>query len=327
MTERLTCAECGATWPSTHGASCLACLAKGRERDDGTLDPDPRYYDPAHLRPQLGQRQAQWIGYQKWRAANPTPEPRNNNTACRVCGVILSRATGGRRIFCAPCKRVRDNERKARFRADRVSRNLCRECGQTALPGRIHCGEHREQNRSKTARAYATAIRGGLCQFCRAVPPIAGLKWCKTCRISSWQYQRKWRARMANRNKLASARRRSQRRKAAGQCPTCTAPIAVGRLKCADCLADKCAENRERKANWAASGRCLKCGKPREDARLYCAACREQGYAYKARYRADGLCSCGRFVVKGRKSCAACLTLRRDGKRLKRAAAKREKSL
>ena len=118
---------------------------------------------------------------------------------------------------------------------------------------------------------------------------------------------------------------RRQRRKAAGQCPTCTAPIAVGRLKCADCLADKCAENRERKASWAASGRCLKCGHAREDARLHCAACRKQGYAYKARYRADGLCSCGRFVAKGRKSCAACLTLRRDGKRLRRAAAKREK--
>ena len=226
-----------------------------------------------------------------------------------------------------PCKRVRDNERKARFRADRVSRNLCRECGQTALPGRIHCGEHREQNRSKTARAYATAIRVGLCQFCRAVPPIAGLKWCKACRISSGQYQRKWRARMANRNKLASARRRSQRRLAAGQCPRCTAPLAVGHMKCADYLSDQRAVNRKRKTTWAAAWRCLKCGKPREDARLHCGHCRAQGYAYKVRYRADGLCQCGRFVVKGRKACASCLTICRDGQRLRRAVAKQQKSL
>ena len=125
---------------------------------------------------------------------------------------------------------------------------------------------------------------------------------------------------MANREKLATTRQRSQARLDAGLCPLCTAPLAFGRLKCKGCLSDQRAANRARLAKWASAGRCLKCGHSREDARLQCNHCRAQDRAYKKKYRADGFClRCGGFKKPGRLSCERCLTRRRDAQRLRRA--------
>ena len=124
--------------------------------------------------------------------------------------------------------------------------------------------------------------------------------------------------------KLTSAQRRKQTRLAAGRCPRCTGPLAFGRQSCADCLADQRAAQRERKARWEAAGLCSKCGDAlREDPALrQCAHCRTRGTAYKKKYRADGLCSCGRFCAPGRLSCVGCMRIHRESQRRRRAAAK-----
>ena len=164
------------------------------------------------------------------------------------------------------------------------------------------------------------ALASGVCIRCAKQTPMAGRRICRTCR---GRYELRRLTLIVGRKRARqyeTDRRLKQRRLEAGQCPRCTAPLAFGRLSCADCLADKRAANRERKAHWAAGSKCLKCGHVREDpALLQCDHCRTQGYAYKKRYQADGFCQCGRFRAFDRRACAACLALRRNAQRRRRA--------
>ena len=153
--------------------------------------------------------------------------------------------------------------------------------------------------------AYQKRRAAGVCASCVKLA-AQGRVHCRACGLA--------------RRKLTSARRRKQARLAAGCCPRCTGPLTVGRLSCADCLSDRQVARRERIAAWRARGRCLKCGKARDTSRLHCAHCRAQSVRYKQQNARDGFCSCGRFRADGRKSCEACLTLRRNALRRRRAA-------
>ena len=278
------------------------------QRPGSKRGPDPRYYDLAHLRPQLGKNQASWLKAQQRRTTAEQKRERHRLYMRR------RRADG----IDTDTRRKRDRENAARWSAA----GLCTRCGRQSITGRRRCEKCADHHRRR-----AQAIARGVCIRCALNNPLPGRRICRICR---GRYEVRRLTRKIGRKRARqyqTDQKRAQRRKAAGQCPRCTGPLAVNRMKCADCLSDQRAANRKRKTTWAASGRCLKCGKPREDARLHCGHCREQGYAYKLRYRADGLCQCGRFVVKGRASCAACLTTCRDGQRRRRAAAKRKESL
>ena len=255
---------------------------------DGTLGPDPAYYDPAYVpTPRSGFRQAAWVASQRRRTTAEQKRERRRLYMRRRRALGLDTAT----------RRARDRARVA----ERVNAGLCR-CGRVPRPGRRRCAQCAAEHTRKRERARA----GGLCVRCRRGPPLADRAVCERCRDRYEARRLSLKIGRARARQYDTDRQRVQRRLEAGQCPRCTAKIAVGRVKCADCLGDQRAANRARKAKWAAAGRCaLKCGHAREDpARLQCAHCRTQTRRYKARYRADGLCACGQFRAAGRKACA-----------------------
>ena len=228
---------------------------------------------------------------------------------CTGCGSTGDVVPGRKR--CAVCLSKEQNATHRRSLA-RLDAGTCVRCGAADPPGR-YCVRCLDKDKARYARRRAL----GVCVKCGVRVPVLGKQVCLTCRAVDE------RRRAEKRRSQSSEWRRTQRRLDAGQCPICTAPVAFGRLLCADCLADKRAANRARKAKWVAAAACTKCGHAREDPALrYCAHCRTQGYAYKKRYLLDGLCSCSRFRAPGRKSCETCLWLQRDAQRRRRAAAK-----
>ena len=278
---------------------------------DGTREPDPAYYDPDYTpKKRSGLRQAAWLANQRRRTTAEQKRERRRlyMRRRRALGLGTPLAT----------RRTRDRARVA----ERVNAGLCR-CGRVPRPGRRRCAQCAAEHTRKRERARA----GGLCVRCLRGPPLGDRAVCKRCRD---RYEvRRISLKIGRKRARAhdTAQRRNQARLDAGQCPRCTAPLAIGRTKCAGCLSDKRASNRERKATWAAAGLCLKCGHVREDpALLHCGPCRAQSARYKKQYAADGFCQCGRFRADGRKSCEVCLTRWRDAQR-RRAAVKRKVSL
>ena len=257
---------------------------------DGKLGPDPAYYNPENFRPPSGLRQAAWLANQRRRTTAEQKRERRRLYMRRRRALGLDTAT----------RRTRDRARVA----ERVNAGLCR-CGRVPRPGRRRCAQCAAEHTRKRERARA----GGLCVRCLRGPPLGDRAVCKRCRDRYETRRLSLKIGRARARQYDTDRQRVQRRLEAGQCPKCTAKIAVGRVKCADCLADQRAANRARKAKWLAVWACTKCGRAREDpARLQCAHCRTQTRRYKARYLADGLCPCGGFRAPGRKACAVCLT-------------------
>ena len=269
---------------------------------DGTREPDPAYYDPDYTpEKRSGFRQAAWLANQRRRTTAEQKRERRRLYMRRRRALGLDTAT----------RRTRDRARVA----ERVNAGLCR-CGRVPRPGRRRCAQCAAEHTRRRERARA----GGLCVRCLRGPPLGDRAVCKRCRDRYEMRRISLKIGRKRARQYDTDRQRVQRRLEAGQCPKCTAKIAVGRVKCADCLADQRAANRARKATWAAAGLCRKCGLAREDpARLQCAHCRTQTRRYKARYRADGLCPCGGFRAPGRKACAVCLTRARDAQRRRRA--------
>ena len=130
----LTCAACGNTWHPASGASCPACLARGRGRDkDGKLKPDPRWYDPNAARPSGIQSSTEALIR---RRREPKPEKRKYCTRCDVEITV-----GDYRQFCEPCRveqtrdravaryyRLKAESRCPNCKAPVVSSVLCESC-------------------------------------------------------------------------------------------------------------------------------------------------------------------------------------------------------
>ena len=268
---------------------------------DGTLGPDPAYYNPENFRPPSGLRQAAWLANQRRRTTAAQKRERRRLYMRRRRALGLDTAT----------RRTRDRARVA----ERVNAGLCR-CGRVPRPGRRRCAQCAAEHTRKRERARVE----GLCVRCLHVPPLADRAVCKRCRD---RYEVR-RISVKIGRTLARThdtdQRRNQARLDAGQCPRCTGTLAFGLTLCRPCLSDRRVGRLARKKTWAAAGRCMKCGGPRDTPTLrQCARCRKQGYTYKAGYVANGLCQCGQFLLKGRKSCARCLTYRRDAQRRRRA--------
>ena len=272
---------------------------------DGSLGPDPRYYDPAYTpEKRSGFRQVQWLESQRRRTTAEQKRERRRLYERRRRALGL----GGTPLAT---RRTRD---RARY-AERASAGLCR-CGRVPRPGRRQCAQCAAGYTRKRERARA----GGLCVQCRRVPPLADRTLCKRCRGRYSLRRLSLKIGRKRAREYDAKRRRTQRRLEAGQCPQCTAKLALGAAQCAGCVADRLALDREHRAAWAAAGRCHHCGHAREDpARLQCDHCRTQARRYKARYVADGLCSCGGLRAPGKASCARCVDSHRAWTRRARA--------
>ena len=250
-------------------------------------------------------------------------DERDTLTRCSVCDLLSPRAAHGkRRRKCANCKAEQHRRRNQRRRAARRAAGVCIWCAvRRPVPSLAGCEEclrrRAEGIKAPLARLRATRRAAGACISCgvRAAPSRTR---CYRClRRAAQSHKRNYR----------SDRQRKQKRLDAGQCPRCTAPLAVGRTLCRPCLSDRRVGRLTRKKKWAGSGRCMKCGGPRDTPTLrQCARCRIQGYRYKRAYLLAGLCPCGQFRAPGKASCARCLTYRRDAQRRRRAV-KREESL
>ena len=262
----LTCAACGHTWHPASGASCPACLARGRGRDaDGKLNPDPRYFDPT------ARKQGSTLGGRP-RRREPKPEKRKN---CRRCDVEIT--VGDYRIFCESCRveQKRDTslgryyrlkaESRCPWCAGPVSRSvLCDDCKAKlrAKPTTDH--ELRIMKESRR-RLWAARQARRLCVYCDAknTTPYLG---CQKC--------------MTDRAEFCAARRTSwQAARLCGRCGCARDKPNVA--TCSRCRAYKgiyLAKKRE-------GGRCS-CGGSVTEGRKTCGRCREYARGAAAKYRA-----------------------------------------
>ena len=148
----------GFSVPSSHGASCLACLAKGRERDDGTLNPDPRWYDPVGLaaRPKGVSFEAGRDAANARRASEARARYKLDPFATQryMALYYAARVSGGICVGCSRpgiarnhtrCPACLKHERDtAKQRADaRRAAGQCPKCGAADPPGRycLRCQE------------------------------------------------------------------------------------------------------------------------------------------------------------------------------------------
>ena len=280
----LTCAICAHSWPDYYGASCLACLARGREKSDGTLSPDPKYFES---KSRWWPRQSNAGALAEYRALRqraklndppPTPLPDLRARDCRVCGLEFIRPRADRHWVCNNCTLARVNRSRVQKRAVRRSAGLCTECDRTPQEGYSLCETHR-------ATAQRALARG----------------------------------RDAGRDE---ARRQRQNRISAGQCVVCESTPVPGRQLCAGCLFDKRARHARDVVRWSTGGKCVVCGHARErpDRRL-CRRCVARSTRAQEKYLRSGLCRCGRFRKRGFVQCEHCIARSRAGRR-RRAAAK-----
>ena len=185
----LTCAACGHTWRPASGASCPACLARGRGRDaDGKLSPDPRWYDPT------ARKQGSTLGGRP-RRREPKPE---REKFCRRCDEKI--AVGDHRIFCEPCRveQKRDVSLGRYYRLKGESRCPC--CTRPVSRS-VLCDDCKALQRAKPPptdrglrmmklsrrRLYATRKARGLCVYCEApnTTQYLGCLKCRTYRLSA----------------------------------------------------------------------------------------------------------------------------------------------
>ena len=274
----LTCGACGHSWPDHSGASCLACLARGREKSDGTLSPDPKYFESqSRWWPRqsnagaLGEYRAR-LQRAKRNAPPPTPHPALRARDCCVCGLAFIRPRADRHRVCNNCTLTRVNRWRVKKRAERRAGGFCTECDCTPQEGYSLCETHR-------AKAQRAGARG----------------------------------RDAARDEQ---RRRRQGRISVGQCVVCESTPVAGRQLCADCLSDKRSRHARDVARWAAGGLCVVCGKARErpDRRL-CKRCVARSARAQEKYLESGYCRCGRFRKRGFCQCSRCIARSRAARR------------
>ena len=82
-----------------------------------------------------------------------------------------------------------------------------------------------------------------------------------------------------------SARALREKRKAAGLCPVCGAPVTDGHVTCPSCRRFTAAKERARREERSAAGQCVKCGAPLlpGDTKL-CRRCREKQRCASIKY-------------------------------------------
>ena len=194
----LTCAACGNTWRPASGASCPACLARGRGRDaDGKLKPDPRWYDP-NARRDDGM-QASLAALRRSRRREPKPE---KHKFCKRCEIAIT--VGDHKSFCESCRveQKRDGSVARYYRLKAESR--CPYC-KTPVTGTVLCDDCKAKMRAKPTtdrelrsmkvsrqRLHARRQARGRCVYCEA-PNTTQYLGCQECRRYRLGEMRRWR--------------------------------------------------------------------------------------------------------------------------------------
>ena len=119
-------------------------------------------------------------------------------------------------------RRKRDRANAATWSA----KGLCRKCGRPPRPGLSRCADCAAEYQRRRDRALAR----GVCVRCEKQEPIAGRRICLTCRGRYESRRLRLIVGRKRARKYETGRRRTKARLDAGQCPTCTAPLAFGRL-------------------------------------------------------------------------------------------------
>ena len=253
---------------------------------NGKLGPDPRWYDAANIRPQIGNRQARSLGSKRWHEANP-PVPidhkyddqvrrtrvrkiRKREGVCREC----DRPSPGHTLCLVhrrlSCMRAQDAYQKRR------AAGVCASCVARAAPGRVHCRVCGVARRKITSakRRNQTRLAAGLCPRCTA-PLALGRVSCAGC-LSDRRV-----ARRARKAKWATA----------NLCMKCGGAREDTRLHCAHCRAQSYAYKKQ----YRVDGLC-QCGRFRADGRQSCESCLRIHREYQRRRRA----SCAILAVQGK---------------------------
>ena len=236
-----------------------------RRFPDGSLGPDPRWFDPNFVPRGRALRERP-----RERAPAANREPRHNRTRCLVCDLVIERQQWGKRRYCENCYAERDRTRRRRLYAKRREARLCTRCGKIAATDCGRCAacarqrlKHNRQYLTDRRRAQARRDKGQ-CPRCTA-PLDAGCTMCAGC---------------------LSDRRRARREKkvrwmAARVCVRCGGKVTKPNvITCGRCRAYKpryAARNRE-------AGMCC-CGDFRVVGLQTCPRCREYWRRAAAKYR------------------------------------------
>ena len=152
-----------------------------RRFPDGSLGPDPRWFDPNFVPRGRALRERP-----RERAPAANREPRHNRTRCLVCDLVIERQQWGKRRYCENCYAERDRTRRRRLYAKRREARLCTRCGKIAATDCGRCAacarqrlKHNRQYLTDRRRAQARRDKGQ-CPRCTA-PLDAGCTMCAGC--------------------------------------------------------------------------------------------------------------------------------------------------
>ena len=197
----LTCAVCGNIWAPASGASCPACLARGRGRDaDGTLEPDPRWYDPNA--PRIDGMQASLEALRRAQLARRREKPEKHKF-CKRCEEEIT--VGDHKRYCEACRveQKRDTSLARYYRLKSESR--CPWCKTPVSRSAVLCEACKAKIRAKprTDRELLTMKRSrkrlharrqarGRCVYCET-PNTTKYLGCQKCLTYRLGEMRRWR--------------------------------------------------------------------------------------------------------------------------------------
>ena len=183
----LTCAACGNTWRPASGASCPACLARGRGRKaDGKLLPDQRWHDPTA---RTSGMQASLEALRHARVRKPKPEKKHK--FCKRCEEEIT--VGDYKSFCEPCRleQTRDTSMARYYRLK--SESCCPSCKAPVVSAAVLCESCKARLRATPTterdkrtmklcrkRLHASRQARGRCIYCDA-PNTTQYLGCAEC--------------------------------------------------------------------------------------------------------------------------------------------------
>ena len=190
----LSCAVCGNTWRPASGASCPACLARGRRRDaDGKLEPDPRWYDPDAPR-------SSGMPLRRARPRKPKPE---KHKFCKRCEEEIT--VGDHKRFCEPCRVQNKRDACAARYVRAKAQSLCPAC-MAPVVSSVLCDGCKARLRAKPTtdrelrimkrsrkRLHASRQARGVCIYCEA-PNTTQHLGCPECLTYKLSALRAWKA-------------------------------------------------------------------------------------------------------------------------------------
>ena len=230
---------------------------------DGSLGPDPRFFDPNYRSVHPGNKQARFLAWReraRSRALLPPAEPVIRERLCRICKRPIALGSK-RRWYCEACRATLNNGFNQRLVRERRALRLCVRCAVATVKGLARCArcldlERRRYNPKEAAvrrkRLLASRRERAVCSLCEA-QVATGRTRCAGC-VSDGRAKHKrdreiWRAsgrcagcgRTPRRGRLCEVCRARGRRVRAnnvaqGFCH-CGRFLARGRKNCPDCLA------------------------------------------------------------------------------------------